>query len=81
MRYKERFGDNYKDVEDHEVYTVGGDEGVFAVWKEHAPYDYNGKHYDRYLVHFLGGDDGNWWEIACYDSSWIPGINKVLEKM
>lgn len=49
-------------------HLVGGDEGVFMVWRE-------GK-----IVHLAAGDDGHWWEIGSYHEYWIPGIVEALEK-
>jgi hypothetical protein len=76
---KKQYTDDYIYVN---AILVGGIDGVFAVWDEWEiceGYDGASSIYHQ-LVHFASGDDGNWWEICCYDGLWIPAIVSRLQK-
>jgi hypothetical protein len=59
--------DPYREVQ---AFLVGGEEGVFAAWKE--------KHGDEEIICFATGDDGFWREVAGYHITWVPAILTAL---
>ena len=60
------FGDNYQEVPEENIKFVDGNEGVFATYQNES------------LIHFLGGDDGAWWEMAQYHVDWCDAIAKNI---
>ena len=60
-------GSQFWDIPDEQISFVGGKEGVFATWKV------------GHLIYMAAGDDGGWWEIACYSERWLPLIITNLQ--
>jgi hypothetical protein len=44
------------------AWTVGGEEGIFAVYFEDD------------IIHFAHGDDGWWGELYSFHQSWLPAM-------
>jgi hypothetical protein len=54
------------------AFCVGGDEGVFAVFR--IPSDHN-------LIGFAYGDDGHWQIAKVYHQHWLEGIVEALNAL
>lgn len=50
------------------VHTVGGEEGIFGIYKED----------DSNLVHLVQGDDGYWTHLYSFDEAWLWKIYSVI---
>jgi hypothetical protein len=50
------------------VYTVGGEEGIFGIYKEDG----------SNLIHLVRGDDGYWMHLYQFDAAWLWRFSQMF---